>query len=44
LALMAEGVIRPRIADRIALSEVNAALSAMRSGAVHGRIVVEFPQ
>lgn len=44
LALMAEGVIRPRIADRIALSEVNPALSAMRSGAVHGRIVVEFPQ
>jgi propanol-preferring alcohol dehydrogenase len=44
LALMADGVIRPRIADRIALEKLNDAMSAMRRGSVHGRIVVEFPQ
>jgi propanol-preferring alcohol dehydrogenase len=44
LALMADGVIRPRIADRIALDQLNDAMSAMRNGAVQGRILVEFPQ
>jgi propanol-preferring alcohol dehydrogenase len=44
LALMADGVIRPKIAKRISLEQLNDAMSAMRSGSVHGRIVVEFPQ
>lgn len=44
LALMASGVIRPRIADRIGLDGINNALKAMREGRVHGRMIVEFPQ
>lgn len=44
LALMAQGVIRPYVADRIELDGINAALEAMRSGRVHGRIIVEFRQ
>ena len=44
LALMASGVIRPRIADRIGLEGINDALETMRAGRLHGRVIVEFPQ
>ena len=44
LALMAAGVIRPRIARRVTLDGLNDALDAMRAGAVRGRVVVAFPQ
>lgn len=44
LTYMAQGVIRPRIADRIGLNGLNNALAAMRAGTVQGRIIVEFPQ
>lgn len=44
LRLMAAGVIRPRVSRRVTLDGLNDALEAIRAGAVHGRVVVEFPQ
>jgi D-arabinose 1-dehydrogenase-like Zn-dependent alcohol dehydrogenase len=44
LALMATGVLRPRIADRIGLDGINDALDTMRAGRLDGRVIVEFPQ
>lgn len=44
LKLMAQGVIRPRIARRVTLDGLNDALDAMRAGGISGRVVVEFPQ
>ena len=44
LALMAAGVIRPRIARRTTLEGLNDALDALRGGAIRGRVVVEFPR
>lgn len=40
LAMLASGTIRPPIALRVPLEEINDALDLMRSGQSHGRIVV----
>jgi propanol-preferring alcohol dehydrogenase len=42
LRLMAAGVLRPHVARRVPLAEINEALVALRRGDVHGRIVVTF--
>ncbi|MBM3845431.1 MAG: zinc-binding dehydrogenase [Verrucomicrobia bacterium] len=42
LALLASGVIRPPIARRLPLEELNDALALMRRGAVSGRIVIQL--
>lgn len=40
LTMLAACIIRPPIAQRIGLEDINDAFAAMRSGQVHGRIVV----
>lgn len=42
LQLLARGVIRPPIAARYPLTQINAALAAVRSGQAHGRTIVEI--
>lgn len=44
MALMADGVLRPVIAERIGLNDINGAIDRMQAGQTQGRIVVEFPQ
>ncbi len=43
MAWMASGIIRPLIDRRFPLDEINAALDYVRSGAAHGRVVIEVP-
>jgi propanol-preferring alcohol dehydrogenase len=43
LTMLADATIRPPIAERIGLEDINDAFAAMRSGRVHGRIVVTIP-
>ncbi|MBI2823098.1 MAG: alcohol dehydrogenase catalytic domain-containing protein [Planctomycetia bacterium] len=40
LAMMAQGIIRPHIAARYPLADINEAFDAVRQGAIHGRAVV----
>lgn len=40
LAMMSSGVIRPRIAGRYPLDEINEAFGHVRSGEAHGRVIV----
>jgi D-arabinose 1-dehydrogenase-like Zn-dependent alcohol dehydrogenase len=42
LQWMAAGIIRPPIVKRLKLEEINAGLEMVRSGAAHGRVVVEI--
>ncbi|MBN8999992.1 MAG: zinc-binding dehydrogenase, partial [Rhizobiales bacterium] len=41
LRLMQAGILRPKIADVVPLSDVNAAFDRLRAGGVLGRIIVE---
>lgn len=40
ISLMAQGVLRPPIAARFKLEEINEAMEAVRQGKVHGRVIV----
>ena len=42
MRLMAAGILRPQIAARVPLAEINDAFDALRRGAIHGRIVVDL--
>lgn len=42
LELMGRQIIRPLIAARYPLDRINEGLSAVRSGQVHGRVIITF--
>jgi propanol-preferring alcohol dehydrogenase len=44
IAMLAAGIIRPRIARRFPLKQVNEALQWMRSGQANGRIVITIKE
>ncbi|RIK79854.1 MAG: hypothetical protein DCC68_12065 [Planctomycetota bacterium] len=41
LGMIARGIIRPPIAARFPLAQINEALAVVRTGCVHGRVIVD---
>jgi D-arabinose 1-dehydrogenase-like Zn-dependent alcohol dehydrogenase len=42
MGMMAAGILRPQVAAKVPLADINEAFAAMERGAVHGRMVVDL--